>query len=122
MKVPHYGEEAEAAADTSDARSFALRPLPAGTWGVRGQAGPDGVEGDPLVRGVRATRFVELRQVEAARVMQTDQLPMVVENRAAGASPLGGGSIMHDALVVVEQEVVLQGELGLGQSARMADS
>ena len=28
---------------------------------------------------------------------------------------------MHDALIVIEQEVVLQGELGLGQSARMAD-
>jgi hypothetical protein len=70
-----------------------------------GQAASDGVDGDAFVRGVGAAGPVEGQHARAACVVQTDQSPFVVGNRAAGAAALGRGAIVQDAVVVVEQDV-----------------
>ena len=53
------------------------------------QAASDGVDGDAFVRGIGAAGPVELRHTCAACVVQADQSPFVVGNRAAGAAALG---------------------------------
>lgn len=57
--------------------------------GSMGQAASDGVDGDAFVRGIGTAGPVEGRHARAACVVQTDQSPFVVENRAAGAAALG---------------------------------
>src|SRR4051794_259224 len=89
--------------------------------GSVGQSASDGVDGDALVGGVGTARPVERRHPCAARVVQADQPPSVVEDRAARAATLGRRAIAQDALVVVEQDVVLKGELRLRRSAGMPD-
>ena len=53
------------------------------------QAASDGVDGDTFVRRIGAAGPVELRHACAACVVQADQSPFVVGNRAAGAAALG---------------------------------
>jgi hypothetical protein len=57
--------------------------------GSMGQAASDGVDGDAFVRGIGAAGPVEGRHPCAACVVQADQSPFVVGNRAAGAAALG---------------------------------
>src|SRR6185312_17482345 len=85
------------------------------------QSASDGVDGDAFVGGVGAAGPVERRHPYASGVVQADQPPSVVEDRAAGTATLGRRAIAQDALVVVEQNVVLKGELRLRRSAGMPD-
>ena len=57
--------------------------------GSMGQAASDGVDGDAFVRGIGAAGPVEGRHPCAACVVQADQSPFVVGDRAAGAAALG---------------------------------
>ena len=57
---------------------------------------------DALVRLVGADFPPELGQAAAAGVMQADEVPIVIEERAAGAARLGGRPVMEFGILVIE--------------------
>jgi hypothetical protein len=92
--------------------------------------GGDGCDLDAFVQEIRrrtAADF-ELVVVRLARMVEPDQLPGVVEHRAAGAAIVGVGHVVQKNAVVVHHLVVLKNDLlrapvgmldDVGVSARM---
>jgi len=60
---------------------------------------------DSFIRLVRSTLLVEFLHPLTAGVMQGNQLPLRVENRAAGTAAFGRGAIVNSRTLVVEQIV-----------------
>src|ERR1700730_9664628 len=71
----------------------------------------DALDPDAFVGGIGAGLAVEAGHLEAAGVMEADEVLLLMEDRAAGAAALGRRAIVEQALaVLVEQQVVVQGE------------
>jgi hypothetical protein len=91
-------------------------------WRSISESLPDGMDTDPLIRGVRPFLPIKPTHGEAASVVNPDKLPVVVQYWATCMAGFRRRSVVQDPVVIVEQLIVFERELGLIYTLWMSDN